>query len=274
MGIYRSADEHWIHIRPYIEDLPNINEIFNDVSYKTIIIPGSYLHIYNESNKEFVIKTKIWIQELYEKLNIISTPGSSSEYLALRNRNLRLLGICFGHQMICYSLQGSVRKRLEGFLCNKIESVKFIDYKNHGNNINSSEDVYKSPQIQVNNFWKCLFKNPRKLEDAFVCEIHLDEVDIIPPGFVKVGYSESCENEVLLAENKRILTFQGHPEYTPEYQIFDISPLRFKNLSLEQQQEYAHNFLKMQYELYKFKYKFRRVIFNFMNRKYEKEIEA
>jgi hypothetical protein len=44
-GIYRTSDEIWIHKRPYEDDLPTVEEIFNDYSYKAIIIPGSHLHV-------------------------------------------------------------------------------------------------------------------------------------------------------------------------------------------------------------------------------------
>jgi len=48
-------------------------------------------------------------------------------------------------------------------------------------------------------------------------EFHSDYVVSVPEGFISIGGSESCEHEMLVSTDKRIFTFQFHPEYLVEY---------------------------------------------------------
>ena len=48
-------------------------------------------------------------------------------------------------------------------------------------------------------------------------EFHSDYVVSVPEGFASIGGSETCENEMIVSTDKRIITFQFHPEYLVEY---------------------------------------------------------
>jgi len=237
-GLYRLSNQEWIHIRPFEENLPNLDSVFNDETYKCVLIPGSHLHIYESNKKEFIIKTIEWIQNLFSYLKIINTQ---------KNKNLKLLGICFGHQLISYALGGNVRKRLQGTRCNTIENIQILNEENN----NSA-------------FFKGLSKSEFDYLKLNLCEIHFDEVFIKPNGLNLLGSSDSCDFEILLSENNRVLTFQGHPEYNPEYQLFDTAPVKFKDLDIEQQLNFSKEFLEKHYIKYEYSFIFREVCFNFI----------
>ena len=50
-----------------------------------------------------------------------------------------------------------------------------------------------------------------------ISQFHIDEVDSIPHNFTIIGSSKTCRNECMVSSDKRILSFQFHMEYSPEY---------------------------------------------------------
>jgi GMP synthase-like glutamine amidotransferase len=48
-------------------------------------------------------------------------------------------------------------------------------------------------------------------------EFHSDYVTEVPKGLKCLAESNSCNNEMFVSDDHRILTFQFHPEYTLEY---------------------------------------------------------
>lgn len=100
----------------------------------------------------------------------------------------KLVGICFGHQLIAQALGGKVKRAINGW----------------GTGIRESYIV-----------------------DAFTAELfgdqtlsllynHHDQVTELPPGAIKIATSDFCENEGFRI-GRQVITFQGHPEYTVPY---------------------------------------------------------
>ena len=98
-----------------------------------------------------------------------------------------LLGICFGHQLIAQALGGTVAKSKKGW--------------GVGVNAYAVDDALLE---QADGKELCLLAS------------HQDQVMQMPPGAKKIATNAHCEvGGMVLGEH--ILTFQGHPEFTPEY---------------------------------------------------------
>jgi GMP synthase-like glutamine amidotransferase len=44
--------------------------------------------------------------------------------------------------------------------------------------------------------------------------MHQDSVTRLPPDFENLGSSQLCEYQAMMSRNKKILSLQGHPEFT------------------------------------------------------------
>ncbi len=93
----------------------------------------------------------------------------------IRDANIPLVGVCFGHQIIAQALGGTVEKFSGGW------AVGAQDYE------------IGDTRLRLN-AW------------------HQDQVTAPPPGATLRGTSDFCENAVL-AIGPRILTVQAHPEF-------------------------------------------------------------
>jgi GMP synthase-like glutamine amidotransferase len=54
-------------------------------------------------------------------------------------------------------------------------------------------------------------------EEYLISEFHGDAVVKVPQGFTIVGQSETCLNEAMSSNDGRVLSYQFHMEYTPEF---------------------------------------------------------
>lgn len=111
------------------------------------------------------------------------------------DRRAKLVGICFGHQLIAHALGGKVARADVGW----------------------GSSIRRSPVLDeaVKRRWGI---------DSFRLEYnHHDQVMRIPEGTFRFCGSAFCPNEGFY-ETGRVLCFQGHPEFTPDYaaQLFDF----------------------------------------------------
>ncbi|MDG2036938.1 MAG: GMP synthase, partial [Luminiphilus sp.] len=99
----------------------------------------------------------------------------------------KVMGICFGHQLVAQALGGSVGKSDKGWgvgvNCYKVDQAAF--------------DLADGDQF-------CLLAS------------HQDQVMTMPPGAQQIATSDHCEVAGMTL-GEHILTFQGHPEFMPEY---------------------------------------------------------
>lgn len=101
-----------------------------------------------------------------------------------------LIGICFGHQIIALALGGRVEKSAKGW----------------------GVGVSRANRIMLDLPWM----QPNKpLLDLLV--FHQDQVIELPASMQVVASSEFCPN-YMLAKDQHILTIQGHPEFSPEFE--------------------------------------------------------
>jgi GMP synthase-like glutamine amidotransferase len=114
-------------------------------------------------------------------------PGLSAFIRASYRGGKKLIGICFGHQMLAHALGGHAEK-----------SEKGCGYGLSTFNIDGSKP------------W--MTGNPKQCSLYFA---HQDQVMELPPGAELLGGNEFCPN-VLYTIDNRVLSIQGHPEFSTE----------------------------------------------------------
>ena len=107
-------------------------------------------------------------------------------------RNVKVVGICFGHQLIAHALGGRTKKADVGWGFG-IHSAKII-----------GKHKWMTDQNELNG-------------DIFnLIVIHQDQVVDMPPQFKTIAESDFCPNSMIVADNK-MLGIQGHPEFSKEF---------------------------------------------------------
>jgi GMP synthase-like glutamine amidotransferase len=100
----------------------------------------------------------------------------------------KLVGICFGHQLIAQYLGGKTEKSAKGWgvgiqACNVIENTDWM--------------------------------NPRMSQVSMIYS-HQDQVVKLPPGATLLAESSFCPHQ-MFSVGKHIFSIQGHPEFTPAF---------------------------------------------------------
>ena len=106
----------------------------------------------------------------------------------LDRRHKKIVGICFGHQLVAQALGGKTEKSSKGW------GVSL-----HTHSFNSAPDWHHQEEM-----------------DFDVLVSHQDQVVENAVGAKVLASSEFCENAVCQVGD-HILTFQGHPEFVPAY---------------------------------------------------------
>lgn len=106
----------------------------------------------------------------------------------LHARRKKTIGICFGHQLIAHALGGETRKSQRGW------GVGLHRHKVHG-----SPDWFDGGEAHFR-----------------ILVSHQDQVERVAPGAKVLAGSDFCENAVCQI-GEHILSFQGHPEFVPDY---------------------------------------------------------
>ena len=127
-------------------------------------------------SKSSVYEDKPWIHALIDFVR------------ELDRRRKKIIGICFGHQLVAQALGGRTEKSPKGWGVG-LHTHQFSDLPEWHDQGEPGFDILVSHQDQV-------------VENA--------------PGATVLAGSDFCENAVCQI-GEHILTFQGHPEFQPEY---------------------------------------------------------
>lgn len=106
----------------------------------------------------------------------------------LHARRKKLVGICFGHQLVAHALGGRAEKSHKGW----------------------------GVGLHTHTFTTTPHWHDGEHEDLDILVSHQDQVVEVAEGAEVLASSEFCENAVTQVGD-HILTFQGHPEFIPEY---------------------------------------------------------
>ncbi|MBQ9576729.1 MAG: hypothetical protein IJV11_07610 [Muribaculaceae bacterium] len=131
------------------------------------LIPGSLDSAYDD--KPWILSLVQWIRQAY-------------------NGGAKLMGVCFGHQVIARALGGEVKKYDGGF----------------GAGLRASHVMDEQMKTYFPDGKMCLLYS------------HHDQVTVLPQGATLCVTSEFCRNESYRIGNQ-VITFQGHPEFTVAY---------------------------------------------------------
>ena len=216
-SIYRKNNEEWKYINVSTDGLPS-EELLSKT--KAILIPGSNLSVYNDY--DFLRKTETFLKNLIDDILF------NKKY-----PKLKILGICFGMQIIISALGGTVTK-MAGQHRGKPEDIEIIDDKFYEFNFYKNSGVEKKKILRIN-------------------EAHGDEINKYAEEKYKIklyGSSKSCKNEIMVDEQEKILLIQGHPEYHPEFNSNRVAKFflqfRFKigNPTKEDIEKFIDDYLK------------------------------
>ena len=183
-SLYRKNNEEWKYINVSTDGLPSEELI---AKTKAILIPGSNLSVYNDY--DFLRKAEVFLKKLIDDILF------NNKY-----PKLKILGICFGMQIIVSALGGKISK-MEGTHRGTPEEIEIIDDKFYEFNF------FKNTGLGLCKFLK-------------ISEAHGDEITEYPDEKYKIklyGSSKSCKNEIMVDEKEKIFLIQGHPEYHPQF---------------------------------------------------------
>ena len=136
------------------------------------IITGSKSSAY--ADKEWIRNLERLVQELHAKRK-------------------KMVGICFGHQVIARALGGTVAKSEKGW------GVGVNVYNVSGLPVQGDDEVRDGGS----GFLKLVAS-------------HQDQVTVLPPGARTLVSNDHCENAGFVIGD-HVLTLQGHPEFSAEY---------------------------------------------------------
>ena len=180
------------YINPALKDkYPPYSDLFKDfLKYKTRnwnvssyrLYESEFPHSINDFDGFIITGSSFGVYENFSW--IVKTIRLINQIISKKKQ---LVGICFGHQLVAQALGGTVGKSDKGWgvgvNCYNVDQAAF--------------DLADGDQF-------CLLAS------------HQDQVMAMPPGAQQIATNDHCEVAGMTL-GEHILTFQGHPEFIPEY---------------------------------------------------------
>ncbi|KAL9442543.1 hypothetical protein AB3S75_020958 [Citrus x aurantiifolia] len=191
VAAFGEEGERWDLFRVVEGDFPDFNELHK---YDGFVISGSPYDAYGNDN---------WILKFCFMLQTLDAMQK------------KVLGICFGHQVLCRALGGKVGKAYTGWDIG-LRRVRIVN------------------DLAPCSFLEDLGEIPGSLS---IMECHRDEVWKVPIGAEVIGFSDKTGVEMFTIGD-HILGIQGHPEYTKDI-LYNLIDRLLNNNSIER--EFAEN---------------------------------
>lgn len=164
-----SNDETWCSFETeHGREMPTEAEL---ASFDAIILSGSRHAVYDSA--QWIADVQRLVRDAYA-------------------RQQRILGICFGAQLLAHSLGGLVEPAPVGW-----------------------EAGARSVQLDLERIQRMPYGAQVCVPNFRVCELHQDAITTLPPGAQLLGSSTHCTHEIF-ALGDSVLAVQGHPEFTVE----------------------------------------------------------
>ncbi|KAG0162947.1 hypothetical protein DFQ30_000975 [Apophysomyces sp. BC1015] len=157
-----------------LETFPSDEDLRNN-TYQGIILTGSPASVYDGPR---------WIKDLLDNV-----------HKTRRDHSTKLIGICFGHQIISKASGGHCTKNPNGMEL----GPERLEFTEHG---------------------KAFFKDRSELEDQnylSLLQTHYDHVPEIPAGFTHLVKNDRSPIQAMVSDDNKCLSFQGHPEFNRSY---------------------------------------------------------
>lgn len=191
VAAFGEEGERWDLYRVVEGEFPNMDDLDN---YDGFVISGSPFDAY--ANDFWILRLCLLLQTLY----------------AMQKK---VLGICFGHQVICRALGGKVGKAPTGWDIG-LREVRLIDHQYHKevmSNMDGSDETIIPSSLTI-------------------VECHQDEVWEVPMEAEVLAFSDKTRVEMFSIGN-HILGTQGHPEYTKDI-LFNLIDRLLANGSIKE----------------------------------------
>lgn len=172
--IHSREGECWTTFHAVRGEIPTVEDL---QKFKGVIISGSP----NSANDDID-----WILKLQEFIKSAAKVGQNAD-----NR-IKIIGVCFAHQLIAKSLGGKVGLNPDKDFVIQTEEIKPV---NEEGKEGLFKDVFKDGPIRL-------------------VECHGECVTELPEGAVSLATSDSCKHEIVQF-SKNILGIQSHPEMKP-----------------------------------------------------------
>lgn len=187
----REQDTEWRTFNACKGDIPSAEDIDK---YQGFVVGGSHYSVNDD---------KEWVKRM-EQL-ILS--------LAKKSPSPRVVGLCFGHQLVAKALGGTVSPNPSGKFILQAEKVKA-----------TKKDAVRNSTVS-----KLFESGPLVL-----LESHSECVTELPPDAVSIASSASCDHEMVLFTDN-ILGIQSHPECgVEEFEEKILPSLMSNNLFTEE----------------------------------------
>ncbi|KFY42424.1 hypothetical protein V495_04533 [Pseudogymnoascus sp. VKM F-4514 (FW-929)] len=149
--------------------------------------------------------------------------------------DIRLFGVCFGHQIICQALFETHDKDA----LTKSDCLTPVVSRNPKGWEIGSQSIKLSPEFLTR--FGPVRSNPESPSEMRLNLIHLDQVDpeSLPKDFLNIGSSDLCEVQGIYKRG-RVLTLQGHAEFDTDMVIEFGKPILGKAMDINRTQPDDH----------------------------------
>ncbi len=189
-------------------DFVDYNEMFTDLMGKVDeTLSFNCYPVIDDVFPESIDECQAWVitgsrHSTYEDLPWIKK--LETLLFQLHNEKRKVVGICFGHQLIAQTLGGETRKSDKGW----------------GVGVHSWRMLSKSDWMD------------EPCENFSLIVSHQDQVEKLPLGAQVIASSDFCKYAAFQIED-HILTFQGHPEFPKQYS-HDLMKFRADRIPADQ----------------------------------------
>ncbi len=183
--------ESWKFYFPHLDEFPSDSELS---SVKGLVITGSHRMISEEMHVDFLAKLDDFVRKVYHDYP-----------------HIKLVGSCFGHQIIAHSLGGTVEKIADNCI------MKLSNHKIHCSDLwNSLSESWETEEFST-------FKN------------HREAVTKLPPEAKLLASTDESALDAYVIPG-RALCFQAHPEFNRKYLAMRLIK-NFKSYTDEERRE-------------------------------------